>query len=160
MSRLYYETEEIVVKKKKGWVDIDSDFTQVYDCFADISKHINNPTSWKLLFWLLANESNKHNGFRTNASVRKKFNSYLTTNSIKPKPIAKQTFYNALDELEKAKAITQVERGFYYFSAFIFWRNNKEERLQFIENEARDKSYNPKAQKLLKEGSTAQLLQE
>src|SRR4051794_11849358 len=120
MIRLYYETDEIVVKKKKGWVEIDNDFTQVYDCFADISKHINNPTSWKLLFWLLANESNKHNGFRTDASVISKFNNYLGNNSIKRKSISRGTFYNALDELKEAKAITQVTRGFYYFSPYIF----------------------------------------
>ena len=144
-KRLYYETTEVITRKKKGWIEVDTDFTQVYDCFKEISKNINSPTSWKLLFWLLSEEANKQNGFRTGKATYQRFNAYLSKD-CKKCGISNATFYNSINELEKCKAITQFGRGFYYFSPYIFWKDEKTKRDEFIHLEAKENkflSYNP-----------------
>jgi hypothetical protein len=141
-KRIYYETTETVVKQQKGWIEIDTDFTQIYNCFKEISKNIHSPTSWKLLFWLLSEEANKSNGFRTDTNVYNKFVLYLG----KEAKVSRTTFQNSIDELVKCQAITKVGKGFYYFSPYIFWKDDKEKRLEFIKDEVKDQnyiSYNP-----------------
>lgn len=143
-KRIYFETTETTVKSKKGWVEIDTDFTQVYDCFGKIAAGLKSITSIKLLFWLLANEVNKTNGFSSNSFVYEKFSKYLEQSG--GGKITERTFFRCFDELEKAKAITKVGRGHWYFNPYVFWRDDKNERITFIQDEAKEKkilSHNP-----------------
>lgn len=145
MKRIYFETTETITRQQKGWVEVDTDFTQVYNCFKQISKQIHSPTSWKLLFWLLSEEANKQNGFRTDKDVFERFNKYLSSDCESCK-ISRTTFQNSINELVRCKSITLVSKGFYYFSPYIFWKDDKEKRLEFIQGEAKDKkliSHNP-----------------
>lgn len=138
-KRIYFETTETKTVNKKGWIEIDTDFTQIYNCFSHISDKINSATSYKLLFWLLANETNNSNGICTNKAIFGKFNLYLGKNSVSEK-----TFYNCIDELVQSGALTKVTKGQYYFNPYIFWKDDKSARVEFIEDEAKFKqSLNP-----------------
>lgn len=145
-KRYYFETEETKIVKKKGWVEIDTDFTQVYTCFKEISKDINSPTTWKLLFWLLSEKINKQNGFITDKGMFDHFNAYLSADCADC-GISRTTFQNSIKELVDCKAITQINKSHYYFSPYIFWKDSKDERKQFIEAENKENRYlshNPK----------------
>ncbi len=143
MKRIYYNTETTTTVKKKAWIDIDTDFTQLYDCFSGIAPLIHSATSFKLMFWLLANEASKYNGIRSSADVHRRFNEHL---ALHEQSITYRTFQNCIDELLQAKAINKVARGVYYFNPYIFWKDTIEERKGFIELEKKDgmQSYNPK----------------
>lgn len=138
-KRIYFETTETTVKNKKGWIEIDTDFTQVYDCFGKIAIQLKSITSIKLLFWLLAHEVNKSNGFSSGISVYDKFTKYLIKEG--GVSITERTFFRCFDELEKAKAITKVGRAQWYFNPYVFWRDKKAERLNFITDEAKENKY-------------------
>lgn len=143
-KKLYFETTETTIKNKKGWVEIDTDFTQVYDCFSKISVQLRSISSVKLLFWLLSHECNKGNGTNSGKVVFAKFNKYLVENGSDA--ISERTFKACFDELSQVKAITRVGRGQYYFNPYLFWRDGKNSRELFIADEVKENkflSYNP-----------------
>lgn len=144
-KRFYFETEETITKKKKGWIEIDMDFTQIYTCFSEISAYINSPTSWKLLFWLLSHGTNKNNVVTTSKEVYLRFNKYLKDRCERCE-IAYRTFGDSVAELLAAKALTRIGRGQYYLNPHIFWKQDKKDRIKFIEAEFMDGkkiSHNP-----------------
>jgi hypothetical protein len=55
--RIYFQTEEITTVKKKGYIEIDEDFTQVYKSFNLIAPKIKSVWSWQLLFWIMAKQN-------------------------------------------------------------------------------------------------------
>jgi hypothetical protein len=143
-KRIYFETTETTVKNKKGFIEIDTDFTQVYDCFNKVCVHMKSITAVKLLFWLLAHEANKSNGIRSGNEIYLKFIKYLQDEGAEI--VTERTFQNCFDELCNIKALTKISRGQYYFNPHIFWRDEKGERVNFITDEAKEKrhiSYNP-----------------
>ncbi len=146
-KRIYFETTETTVKNKKGYIEIDTDFTQVYDCFGKIAANLKSITSIKLLFWLLAHEVNKSNGFASSKTVYDKFVKYLE--NVGAEIVTERTFFRCFEELAEAKAITKVGRGHWYFNPYVFWRDEKNERIKFIQDEQKDKrfiSHNPQKQ--------------
>lgn len=142
-KRLYFETTETITRKRKGWVEVDTDFTQVYSCFSQISAHINSATSWKLLFWLLASETGEKNGIVIERSVWERFGSYLADFDSS---VSYRGFQKCIHELYKAGALTRYSRGRYYFNPHIFWKENINQREEFIKaenTEGKNLSYNP-----------------
>lgn len=143
-KRIYFETTETVTKNSKGWVEIDTDFTQVYDCFSKLSVKLKSIVSVKLLFWLLSHEANKSNGISSGQHVYDKFIKYLTDEGSEG--IAMRTFKSAFEELTSIGALTRVGRGHYYLNPYVFWRDDKKERINFIMDENKEKkflSHNP-----------------
>ena len=58
--RVYFNTEQTTTVVRKGYIEIDEDFTQVYESFSYIAIKIHSGNSWKLLFWMLSNSSQEN----------------------------------------------------------------------------------------------------
>ena len=145
VKRIYFDEETTVIKKRKGWIEIEMDFTQIYDCINDISPFINSPTSFKLMFYLLSNEAGKNNGIISSKDVYERFNKHQMS-KVPEWKMTYRTFLNCMDELKNSKALTKVGRGHYYFNPHIAWKEDKNERLKFIQDEHKDGnvvSHNP-----------------
>lgn len=145
-KRKYYEKETVKVTKEKGWVEIPVDFTQIYDCFNAISPNIKSATTFKLLFWLLANKMNDENGINCSINSFNDFNKYLTKKCGEECSITYVTYLRCIRELKDSGALTQVGKGHYYANPNMFWRDDKEKRETFLELEAKDpdlQSLNP-----------------
>lgn len=145
-KKIFFETEETRVTKRKGWIEFDTDFIQVYNSFCDIGRHIKSATAFKLLFWLLANHSNSRNGFSTSTALFVDFNKHLGEGEA----ITYRTFINCINELVEVKAVNKICKGHYYFNPYVFWKDDKEERQQFITDEKKEGkalSFNPKSKK-------------
>ncbi len=136
-KRIYFETTETVTKNSKGWVEIDTDFTQVYDCFSKLSVKLKSIVSVKLLFWLLSHEANKSNGISSGQHVYDKFVKYLIDEGSTD--IAMRTFKSSFEELTTIGVLTRVGRGHYYLNPYVFWRDDKKERINFIMDENKEK---------------------
>lgn len=153
--RVYFTTEETTTVKRKGWIEIDEDFTQVYKSFNLLANKIDSPTSWKLLFWIMANASNDQNGIEVNKRTFEQFN------ADQVKKVGLANYYRCIDELCQAGAITKVGKGHYYLNPYIFWSSDREARITFIQDEKKDNntlSVNPLVEyKLLVSGSEEQL---
>ena len=138
-KRIYFEDETTTVRKRKGYVEVDTDFTQVYDCFSKLSAKIKSIVTVKLLFWLLSHEANKSNGISSGKHVYAKFIDYLRKEG--GGEVTERTFQSCFEELTSIGAITKVGRGQYYFNPYVFWRDDKKDRIDFIIDEKKEKKY-------------------
>lgn len=132
-KRIYFNTEKTITVTKKGYFEIDEDFTQVYKSFVKIALKINGGTSWKLLFYLLA-EANTMNGVIVSSKGHLKFSSYLKQNNSQEISIA--TYYRCIEELCSAGALTKYSKGHYYLNPYIFWQSDKKQRVEFLQDES------------------------
>lgn len=140
--------ERITYKKYKKTVEeaestsfvIEKDYTQVYDCFCNIARDISTVVSYRLLFWLLSNKTNKDGGIHIDGTVCKHFNDYLTE-KCEGCGISERTFYLAVAELREAGALTQASRGFYYANAYGFWRGPLKDRKDHLIKEHKEAPY-------------------
>lgn len=130
--RIYFQTEEITTVKKKGYIEIDEDFTQVYKSFNLIAPKIRSVWSWQLLFWIMANATTESNGVVLGNQAFEKFSKHLT------KPITSVTFYNCVKDLVDAGCLTKVGKGHYYLNPYIFWFADKASRVEFIQDEKKE----------------------
>ena len=138
-KKIYFETTETTIKNRKGCIEIDADFTQVYDCFSEICVLFKSHITSKLLFWLLSHEANKSNGIRSGKPIYESFLKFMTDR--KQTEITERTFQRCFEELTEVGVLTRVGRGLYYFSPYMFWRDEKSERIKFITDEAKEKRY-------------------
>lgn len=141
--RIYFNTEKTVTVIKKGYFEIDEDFTQVYKSFSNIALEIDNGVSYKLLMYLLA-EANNMNGVDISATGHKNFNKFLESKN--KKSISLATYYRCVTELCKAGALTKFSKGHYYLNPYLFWQSDKKSRIQFLQdeqNEISKISHNP-----------------
>jgi len=133
--RIYYQKEEVTTVKKKGYIEIDEDFTQVYKSFNLIAPKIRSVWSWQLLFWVMANATTDSNGVVLGGQSYEKFNTQLT------KGITSATFYSCVKDLVDAGCLTKVGKGHYYLNPYIFWNSDKTSRIEFIQDEKKDGGY-------------------
>lgn len=138
-DRIYYETEETITKKSKGWIEVEADFTQVYNQFWRIAAQLKSLTTVKLLFWLLSHEANKMNGISSGKIVFDKFNADLKSEGVDI--VGLRTFHSAYEELITLEVLTKVGKGHYYFNPYLFWKDGKKERIVFITDEAKEQKY-------------------
>lgn len=132
-KRIYFNTQKTITVTKKGYFEIDEDFTQVYKSFTNIALKINNGSSWKLLFYLLSESSNM-NGVVISSEGHKKFSAFLKAgNSIS---ISRATYYRCVEELCESGALTKYSKGHYYLNPYIFWQSDKGSRIEFLQDES------------------------
>lgn len=148
-KRHWFQTEETktVTTVRKGWVEIDEDFTQVYDSFLALSKDLQYKVSWQLLFWLFK-QMNDNNGIQIGKHTFETFNKYLLID-CPDCVISRPTFDRAVNDLINVKVLTKVGKGFYYLNPHLFWKGSKKNRIEFIKDEnkeARYLSHNPSNQ--------------
>ena len=137
VRRFYFESTETVTKQSKGWIEVDMDFVQVYDSFSQFGVKVKSLNTFKLLFWLLAHEVNRMNGISSGQLVFERFNKFLKDENAGS--ISMRSFQSSFEELVSVEALTRVGRGHYYFSPYLFWKDTKKERIQFLTDEAKDK---------------------
>lgn len=139
-KRLYYVTEETKITRKKAWVDIDMNFSQMYSCFNNIAPKIKSATSFKLLFWLLANKTTDSNGVICNVDSFNEFNQHLKQ-TCEACEITYRTYSSCLSELVEARAFDRTSKGTYYANPHMFWKDDKEKREQFLISKDKDRDY-------------------
>jgi len=143
-KKVAVKTEESLIKRTVQTVEIDFDFTQVYDCMYSLSFRLRSASSFQLLFYFLKHMS-ADNMIGITSEIYNNFASEMKQHS--GKTISRQQFYNCLSDLTNAKIITKITRGQYFLNPHVLWRDDKLKRIEFIKQESLSKNYlayNPK----------------
>jgi hypothetical protein len=143
-KRYFFQTEETVTTTRKGYIEIDEEFVQVYDCITRVSPFIKMGASYQLLLWL-GTTMNPMNGITIAKKTFNDFNKHLKTDCENCE-ISARTFTRAVEELRKAGILTKAARSLYYINPHFFWKGTKNARINFLTEETKDGgivSYNP-----------------
>lgn len=127
--------ERVTIERTVDSVEIDLDFTQMYNCFLLLSFKIKAATSFHLMFYLLQT-MDKNNMVTINASLLKAFNEVCKQTGRKP--IAEQTFYNSLKDLQEAEAMKKLNKGQYVMNIYSMWKGDKAKRIEYLISEKKD----------------------
>lgn len=130
MKRLYFQTEEVITKTKKGYVEIEDSYTQVYDNLLSLSFKMKGATDTSLMFFLFK-QSTKVGVFSTNQHLYDQF----CTDSVKAGKLAvtRQAFNNSVRHLSDLKIIVRLSKGHYQLNPFLIWKDSSKEREYHIE---------------------------
>lgn len=116
-------------------VEIDLDFTQMYDCFLLLALGIKSVNSFQVLFFL-SRITGRDNIVVVGQKALKEFNTHRQ--SVGLKDLSKQSFYNAINGLVSAGVMKKLpqNRGTYFLNPFAMWKADKKERIAYIKEDA------------------------
>lgn len=137
MKRYYFETEETKVTKKKGYIEIEENYTQVYDNLLKLTFNMKSITEIQLLFYLCTH-SNDQGIFNNNQLLLENFN------KESPSTISRPTFYTALQNLCNNKIIIKLTKGQYQLNPLVIWRDSLSNREEHIIEILESDSIKPK----------------
>ncbi len=130
MKRIYFQTEEIKTVKKKGYVEIDDSYTQVYDCLFKIAFKMKSIVETQLLFYFCS-KATEQGVFYTDDKSYKEFVKHAELNG--GASISKVTYFSAIKNLLDNKVIVKIAKGQYQLNPFLLWKASSSERLEHIE---------------------------
>ena len=130
MKRVYYEVEKkIETISKKGYVEVDDSYTQMYDNMARLTYNMKSLVEVQLMFFFCV-ESNSSGVFSTDDRMFEKFIKHSEKNG--GKAITKMTFFTAIKNLTNNKIFIKLNRGQYQLNPFLIWRDSLTERTDTI----------------------------
>lgn len=140
-KRYYYEKTETTTINRKGYIEVDNDYTQLYNCFTKVAAKITSANTFKLLFWLLANKVSDSNGINCSMHSYKEYNQYLKEHCGDDCEINYRTFLRSIKDLKESGALTQVGKGHYYANPYMFWQEEVTKRTELLLEEAKDGNF-------------------
>ena len=144
IAKLSVKKEKVTIDRTTESVEVDFDFTQIYDCFFLLSMSITTGSSFQILFFLLRNMT-KENTISVNKKLIQRF--FGMARQVGKEPITEQSFYRSLQELQKAGVMTKLSRGQYFMNPYAMWKDDKVKRTEYIIAQSGEKgqkfSYNP-----------------
>lgn len=125
MSRYYFKTEEKITKQKQGYVEVEDNYTQIYDNVLSLTLKLNSLLDIQILLYLSKN-CNQQNVFNANSLMYHRIQKELN------KIFTERTFYNSLKTLSDAKLIVKLTKGQYQINPLAVWRESQKDRADII----------------------------
>lgn len=132
-ARLSTKKERITIDRTTETVEVDLDFTQLYNCFFYLSIGIKTASSFQVLFYLLRN-MDRANHVTINKTLVEQFQSLRRQLGVKA--VSEQTFYTALKELQRAGVLTKLNKGVYFLNPYAIWKDNGTTRKDYLKVDA------------------------
>lgn len=123
--RVYFETQETVTTTRKGWFEIETDYTQVYHNIFKYTKNLKSKYGMHYLHWIM-DKANDFNMVPHNEKVIEEF-----CREFEDRP-SKGTVRNAISELVKAGIFIKYSNSSYQLNPVIFWTQEIKERFGHI----------------------------
>jgi hypothetical protein len=136
--RIFFETQEVIRKTKRGYLDLEMDYFQFYAAAFSHVASLSSNCSKDFILWVMA-RVDENNKFTYSKDLFREFNDDLKK-IAKPKEYAESTMNMALRELSEAGVIFRASRGEYTVNPKLFWSEEVSQRvksIQLMETEVR-----------------------
>lgn len=131
-KRIFFQTEEIIHKTKRGYIDLDMDYFQFYSIAFDHLASLSNNCAKDFIMWIMSRVDD-NNEFSYNREVYKDFSDSLSK-IFKPKTYSENTLHVSIRELVDNKILIKMSRGRYRVSPRLFWTDDTTKRVTAIKN--------------------------
>lgn len=131
-KRIFFETEEVIRKTKRGYIDLDTDYFQFYSTAFYHLASLTSVCAKDFVLWIMS-KVDDNNEFIYNTKL---FNEFITdlSNIQQPKSYTQTTVYGALKELSEKGIIIRYERGHYRVNPKLFWSDDTSKRITAIKH--------------------------
>jgi hypothetical protein len=146
-KRIFFETQEVIKKTKRGYIDLEMDYFQFYAAAFSHVASLSSNCSKDFILWVMA-RVDENNKFTYSKDLYREFNADLQRIS-KPKVYAESTMNMALRELSEAGIIFRASRGEYTVNPKLFWSEEVSQRVKSIQLMKTEERHLPEHDSLL-----------
>jgi hypothetical protein len=129
MKRLCFETEETKITRKKGYIEVDDNYTQIYDNLSKLTFKMKSLVEAQLMFYLCTKVSNE-GYFYSNQLLYTNFKSF--SKDAGGINITDRTIATAIKNLSENKIIIKHAKGQYQLNPFLIWKDSIADRSKLI----------------------------
>lgn len=130
-KRFYFEREETVITKTKGYIDLEMDFTQLYHNVFNFLKDVDDKWSILYVMWVIP-KANKYGYIRHSKEFMQEFIDSFNKNNVTVPGI--RTVQDSITKLVKHKVLIKHGYSDYQLNSEIFWNGTLKERKENIEH--------------------------
>jgi len=129
-KRIFFETEEIIHKTKRGYIDLDTDYFQFYSIAFHYLASLSNNCAKDFILWVMSRVDD-NNEFSYNHEMFADFTADLQK-IFRPKTYSENTLHVSLRELVDNKVLSRIGRGRYKVNPRLFWSDDTSKRIDAI----------------------------
>lgn len=145
--RIFFETQEVIKKTKRGYVDLEMDYFQFYNAAFSHIASLSSNCSKDFILWIMGRVDD-NNRFKYSKDMLNEFNEALSK-IPKPKNYAESTMNAALRELAEHHIIIRASRGEYTVNPKLFWTDEISQRIKSIQGMEQEQRRLPERDALL-----------
>ena len=128
--RYYFEKEETVTKRVKGYVEIEDSYTQIYDNLSKVLPKLTSIVDVQFLFYACTISGTK-GSFISDERLHNNFNEHLRTNG--GEHISRYTLTKTIQHLLNNQIVVKLSKGSYQLNPLLIWRDKISERVETID---------------------------
>ncbi len=129
-KRVFFETEEVVKKTKRGYIDLDTDYFQFYNIAFQHLASLKSNCSKDFILWVMA-RVDENNEFSYNNAMYDEFIGDLQK-ITKPKTYSENTLHISIAELVSNEVLIHMSRGRYRVNPKLFWSVDISKRIEAV----------------------------
>lgn len=129
-KRIFFETEEVVKKTRRGYIDLEMDYFQFYNIAFHHLASLSNNCAKDFVLWIMSRVDD-NNEFSYNKEMYNDFISSLGK-ILKPKTYSENTLHVSMKELVDNEVLIRQGRGRYRVNPKLFWTDDTSKRVTAI----------------------------
>lgn len=129
-KRIFYETEEVSTKTKRGYIDLDMDYFQFYSNAFHHLASISSNCAKDFILWVMG-KVDDNNEFIYSKTLFEEFNKDLSLIRV-PKKYQQNTLDVGMKELMNNGIVIRQERGRYKVNPKLFWSDDINKRIEAV----------------------------
>jgi hypothetical protein len=129
-KRVFFETEEVIRKTRRGYIDLEMEYFQFYNVAFHYLASLTNNCAKDFVLWIMGRVSDD-NEFNYSRSLYHQFIDDLSK-IARPKSYTENTVHVALRELVDDGILIRMGRGRYKVNPKLFWSEGTSKRIQTI----------------------------
>jgi hypothetical protein len=130
--RIFFQTQEVIQKTRRGYVDLDMDYFQFYNAAFEHVASLSSNCSKDFILWVMG-KVDEENRFQYSKELLNEFNEALSK-IAKPKHYAESTMNAALRELSESSIVIRSSRGEYTVNPKLFWSDEIAHRIKSVQS--------------------------
>lgn len=129
-KRVFFETEEVIRKTRRGYIDLEMEYFQFYNAAFHHLASLTNNCAKDFVLWIMT-RVNDDNEFTYSKVLYQDFLDDLSK-IARPKKYSENTLHVAIRELVDDKIFIKHGRAQYMVNPKLFWTENTSKRIDII----------------------------
>jgi hypothetical protein len=129
-KRVFFETEEVIRKTRRGYIDLEMDYFQFYNVAFYHLASLSNNCAKDFVLWIMS-RVNDDNEFTYSKVMYGEFMEDLSK-IARPKTYTENTLHIAIRELVDCGILIKMGRAHYKVNPKLFWSEGTSKRIQTI----------------------------
>jgi len=128
---MYFETKQVVTTRTKGYIEYETNFTQLYHSFQKVATKFKSVSEVCILLHY-CREANNKGVITTN---EKDYDKFICEHiQMGGNPINRINFSKAIRNMSDNKVLIKLSRGVYQLNPLLIWNDSVESRKEIIED--------------------------